>query len=952
MVSPSTDRRFGLTAGVAIKAPCQLATTVNITLNGEQTIDGTLTDDSRVLTKDQTDLTENGIYRSDDGDWVREPDANGNRDLVFGTLVYVNGGSANASTNWVFTSDAPEIGTDDINIALNTSFPVAVSNTTEYELGSQAAAASHTGIITGHVIRTNYFDGNRTIDSDSEAAFTGTTTAARDGGAGMINWPYLADGKYYDQLGQQFDTIGASNVRAFGATGDGATDDTVAIQSAINSLTNLVGSGELTFPRATYIITTALVIPLAWARNHVSFLGSVIKYNGAVDATEAVFSMTATLANSNVFEGGYLDANEKAGFVFYVVPTGAGFSIKKNTIRDCTLAASTVLNIQIGNETVSGVDLDGADWSFENTYFIHDLSAGVRVDGVNCFNIGFRHCWFNTVSGSNSTWHCQFYNGSGYYMFDIFFGFLGAGTATYCIDHRNGNLTVIGANTEEGSILKTSGMVNNRRNIYLANIMVNESTASATKEYAVYAPVGHLTIESCSFGKDTSLQRDVYVGDVLHATSVYLGTNASRGNVGIYELDRPDVCSIEGQYLNNVKVLNGNPTLQLWDGTAVDDLPFGYNNSGFGTSTIQKSALHVVQGDFTAKVVVAVGYATGTDIDGLQVQVPLWGTAFTGMQSAFYVVRGYVENLVGTTTLVLKAVNKGDGAGVYGADSVTITPAGDGTFEGVVPLLFANSLIANLTATIGTGVAGASADIYVDNMYVVPLTSYQANAGFHSYTMALAWTAYPQTNGSIAELSKAGVIVGGTGSDINTILWGSAAPTAGKHKVGDIVLDSAAAPGQPVGQICVTAGIPGTWAAFGGSGKNEVTLTTSQVNNLRGTPIELVPAPGAGLVIEFISAMLFYDYTTTAFTVGGDEDFVIQYDASTDVTASIETAGFIDQTNDEIRLIEPTWTITTDLVALVNKKLEIFNTGTGETADGGTSTLKVIVNYRVHNTGL
>ena len=74
MASPTTDRRFGLAGGVALKAPCALATTANITLSGEQTIDGTLTDESRVLVKDQTDLTANGIYKSDTGAWTREPD--------------------------------------------------------------------------------------------------------------------------------------------------------------------------------------------------------------------------------------------------------------------------------------------------------------------------------------------------------------------------------------------------------------------------------------------------------------------------------------------------------------------------------------------------------------------------------------------------------------------------------------------------------------------------------------------------------------------------------------------------------------------------------------------------------------------------------------------------------------------------------------------------------------
>ncbi len=137
-----------------------------------------------------------------------------------------------------------------------------------------------------------------------------------------------------------------------------------------------------------------------------------------------------------------------------------------------------------------------------------------------------------------------------------------------------------------------------------------------------------------------------------------------------------------------------------------------------------------------------------------------------------------------------------------------------------------------------------------------------------------------------------------------------------------------------------------------GTYSTSVTLTAAQVNALRVTPIELVPAQGVNTLIEFVSAVISYNYTTTAFTVAADEDFVIQYDASTDVSASIESAGFIDQINDEMRWVLPTWTALTDLLSLVNKKLEIFNTGAGETADGGTSTIIINITYRVHATGL
>src|SRR3990167_988096 len=97
MASSTTDSRLGLTGGTAFKAPCKAASTANLTLSGEQTVDGVacVTDD-RVLVKDQTACAENGIYVVDTGAWSRSLDFDGTNDVVQGTQVYVNtGGSSN-----------------------------------------------------------------------------------------------------------------------------------------------------------------------------------------------------------------------------------------------------------------------------------------------------------------------------------------------------------------------------------------------------------------------------------------------------------------------------------------------------------------------------------------------------------------------------------------------------------------------------------------------------------------------------------------------------------------------------------------------------------------------------------------------------------------------------------------------------------------------------------------
>lgn len=99
--------------GIQRKASVVVATTANITLSGEQTIDGVLTSASRVLVKDQTDQTQNGIYLSAAGAWARTSDANSSSELNH-AITSVQSGTVNSNTAWEQTTDNPNVGTDNI----------------------------------------------------------------------------------------------------------------------------------------------------------------------------------------------------------------------------------------------------------------------------------------------------------------------------------------------------------------------------------------------------------------------------------------------------------------------------------------------------------------------------------------------------------------------------------------------------------------------------------------------------------------------------------------------------------------------------------------------------------------------------------------------------------------------------------------------------------------------
>ena len=141
MPTAISQRRRGLFGTAGLKSPCLAASTANLTLSGEQTVDGialvAVSRDqliqNRCLVKDQTDGSENGIYVVSTGTWQRAEDFDGVDDIVEGTMVWVNRGTANADTQWrVSNIGVITIGTTTIQF-LAVSIGAAAVTTTSSE---------------------------------------------------------------------------------------------------------------------------------------------------------------------------------------------------------------------------------------------------------------------------------------------------------------------------------------------------------------------------------------------------------------------------------------------------------------------------------------------------------------------------------------------------------------------------------------------------------------------------------------------------------------------------------------------------------------------------------------------------------------------------------------------------------------------------------------------------
>src|SRR5688500_6617163 len=100
--------------GLSWKQPVKAATTANITLSGTQTIDGiSILASDRVLVKDQSAATGNGIYVASAGAWSRATDAASTSEL-HGAAVYVTSGTTNGDKALTQQTEDPVVGSSTI----------------------------------------------------------------------------------------------------------------------------------------------------------------------------------------------------------------------------------------------------------------------------------------------------------------------------------------------------------------------------------------------------------------------------------------------------------------------------------------------------------------------------------------------------------------------------------------------------------------------------------------------------------------------------------------------------------------------------------------------------------------------------------------------------------------------------------------------------------------------
>jgi len=171
------------------------------------------------------------------------------------------------------------------------------------------------------------------------------------------------------------------SVKDFGATGDGTTDDTVAIQAALaDAVTN---NRCLYFPAGTYLVTSNLTVPTpANVQRGFTILGenkhngSIINFSGAAVTTGLTFSSSVSV------------------YQFWGTISELQITCASGAKRGMTFTyahAPTLVNVQFRGATQAGLYLDNCNQPVvEKCLFISNGSSGTAQLSLNfctCFSI-------------------------------------------------------------------------------------------------------------------------------------------------------------------------------------------------------------------------------------------------------------------------------------------------------------------------------------------------------------------------------------------------------------------------------------------------------------------------------------------------------------------------------------------------------------------------------------
>lgn len=386
--------------GISWKQPVRTATTANITLSGNQTIDTVaVTAGDRVLVKDQTDDYENGIYIVGTP-WTRSPDANTWDELVSAMVFVESGGQAGAA----FYCPIQPGGTLGVTAITWSNFSVAGT----YFAGTGLSLAANTFSITNTGVSANTYGSASavpTIAINAQGQITSATATPIAIAATAITSGTIDSGRL----------TGTYNIDISGNAATATSATTAGSASTATTATNLAGGASGNVPYQTgagatsflatgsdgQVLTLASGVP-SWATPSA---GTVTSVSGT--GTVSGISLSGTVTSSgDLTLGGTLDLSAPP-VIGNTTPNSATFTTVNATTFDTNVAAAGVtlagttlaadgtdanINILIDPKGTGGVGIGGspsgvvAGVAITSKFCVKDEGSGVLGGFVHANN--------------------------------------------------------------------------------------------------------------------------------------------------------------------------------------------------------------------------------------------------------------------------------------------------------------------------------------------------------------------------------------------------------------------------------------------------------------------------------------------------------------------------------------------------------------------------------------
>tara|TARA_A100001011_G_scaffold343037_1_gene377031 strand:+ start:847 stop:2514 length:1668 start_codon:yes stop_codon:yes gene_type:complete len=373
-------------AGLDYKESVFVATTANITLSGNQTIDGTsVTANKRILVKDQSTQSENGIYISSASGWSRASDfAAGSSEA--GAFAYVETGTASGGFKYVCTSQSGSdvVGTNNITFGVYSGPDSTAAgdglqksgDTISVDLDGTTLAVSASGVkVNAGGITNTEISNSAAIAVSKLAASTisGVTLGGNLASLSLSTNSGLAlsgsfNGSAARTFGLDFSTLAAAAVNA------GA--DSIAIYDADADATGLESIADL----ATAMAGTGLTAS-SGAFNVGGLTNSEISNSAAI----AVSKLAASTISGKTLGTNLADLS---------LSTNSGLAISANYNGSAAVTFGVDLNglaagsVNVANDSIAIVDADDSNSSKKES--IADLVSAMAGDGVEAVSGQFK----------------------------------------------------------------------------------------------------------------------------------------------------------------------------------------------------------------------------------------------------------------------------------------------------------------------------------------------------------------------------------------------------------------------------------------------------------------------------------------------------------------------------------------------------------------------------------